>query len=329
MSVELLFGRDREIDILDDVVDQAADRDGVLVLRGEAGIGKSALLAVARTYAIGHGMRVLPVTGVQSEANLPFAGLHQLLRPILDHVSDLPPPQRDALLAAFGMTDTVGPDLFLIALAALELLASAATHQPLLLIADDAHWLDRSTADVLAFVARRLESEPIALLIAVRESLDSPLLSAGLRELQLERLDDTSSSALLHAMAPDLTPTTRERILHDAAGNPLALIELPMALRSEQRSGHLLLPSVLPLTARLDQAFIARLSELPDGTRTLLLAAAADSTSNFTEALAVAATLRGSALSAADLEPAISLGLIAIGGKFSSSDPLITSSHTR
>src|SRR5437588_3395522 len=166
-----------------------------------------------------------------------------------------PCPWRSAL-AAFGMTDTLAPDLFLIALAALELLASAATHQPLLLISEDAQWLDRSTADVLAFVARRLEAEPIVLVIAVREWLESPLLNAGLTELRLERLDDTSSRALLHAQTLDLTSAVRERLLHDAAGNPLALIELPIALRSEQHSGELLLPSVLPLTARLEQAYM-------------------------------------------------------------------------
>jgi DNA-binding CsgD family transcriptional regulator len=314
MSIQPLFGRDRELGVLDHMLSRVNERGVVLVMRGEAGIGKTALMATARTHAADRGMRVLIVTGVQAEATLPFAGLHQLLRPILGHASELPPRQRDALLAAFGMTDTLAPDLFLIALAALELLASAATLRPLLLIAEDAQWLDRSTADVLAFVARRLEAEPIALLVAVRDLPDSPLLNAGLSELRLEPLDDTSSRALLDAQAPGLTPTARDRLLHNAEGNPLAIIELPKALRSAHRSGDSALSSSLPLTARLEQAFTARTAELPDATRTLLLVAAADGASDLSEVLVVAAAIRGGALDANDLEPAISRGLIAIEG---------------
>lgn len=166
MSMQPLFGRDREIRILDDLLGRVTERGGALVVRGEAGIGKSALLAFTRTLAEAREMHILTATAVQSEATLPFAGLHQLLRPILTEAAELPARQRDALLAAFGMTDAAAPDLFLIALAALELLAGAAAHSPLVLIAEDAQWLDRSTAAVLAFVARRLESEPITLLMS-------------------------------------------------------------------------------------------------------------------------------------------------------------------
>src|SRR5262249_9063818 len=145
------------------------ERGGALVVRGEAGIGKSALLAAAGQRARERGMLVLAASGVQSEANLPFAGLHQLLRPVLRGIGELPGPQRAAVQAAFGMTAAAAPDLFLIALATLELLSAAAAPSPLLLRVDDAQWLDRSTCDVLAFVARRLASEQIVLLIAIRD----------------------------------------------------------------------------------------------------------------------------------------------------------------
>jgi hypothetical protein len=259
-------------------------------------------------------MRVLTTTGVQSETTLPFAGLHQLLRPILGEVGELPSRQRDALLAAFGMTDRAAPDLFLIALAALELLAGVAARSPLLLIAEDAHWLDRSTADVLAFVARRLESEPMVLLAAVREGFESDLVEAGLPELRLEGLDEASSGALLDAWAPDLAGTVRERLLEEAAGNPLALVELPAALRSEQRRGGTSLPSVLPLTTRLERAFLARASELPDATRTVLLVAAVDDGNDVAEVLRAAAIVEEMESGEEALASALSTGLVEIDG---------------
>jgi predicted ATPase len=169
MSVLPLVGRERELGALDDLIRDVGERGGAVVVRGEAGIGKSALLATARRRARDHGMLVLAAAGVQSEAHLPFAGLHQLLRPVLSGTRQLPPPQRDALLAAFGMTDAAAPDLFLIALAVLELLADTAAGSPLLLGVEDAQWLDQPSGEVLTFVARRLESEPIVLLAAIRE----------------------------------------------------------------------------------------------------------------------------------------------------------------
>jgi predicted ATPase len=157
------------------------ERGAALVVRGHAGIGKSALLAQASSLATDRGMLVMSATGVQSEANLPFAGLHQLLRPVLAHADHLPPLQRNAVMAAFGMTDAAAPELFLIALAALELLSEAAADSPVVLIVEDAQWLDRSTADALAFIGRRVESDPIILLAAIREGYKSSL--AGLSEL--------------------------------------------------------------------------------------------------------------------------------------------------
>lgn len=194
-------------------------------------------------------MQVLSCTGVQCEAHLPFAGLHQLVRPILDGADGLPAPQRAALLAAFGMAEVAAPEFFLIALAVLDLLADAAARVPLL-VAEDVQWLDHSTCDVLAFVARRLGSEPIVLLLAVRDGYEGPLNEeAGLPDLRLEGLDDASAGALLDAHAPELARAVRERLLEEAAGNPLALVELPAALGSEELAGDTMLPVWLPLSS--------------------------------------------------------------------------------
>ena len=314
MALLPLFGRDHELGVLNDLIDRAPQGGGALVLRGEAGIGKSSLLAASSHRARDRGMRVLGAAGVQCETHLPFAGLHQLLRPILDRAEDLPAPQRAALLAAFGMSEAT-PELFLIALAALDLLADAAADSPLLLVAEDAQWLDGSTCDVLAFVARRLASEPIALLIAIREGYGGPLEEAGLPELRLQGLDRATAGKLLDDHGPGLAPAVRQRLLEEAAGNPLALVELPDALRAEQRGGGTLLPPWLPLTARLERAFAARVSELPAATRSLLLVAAVDDGGVLSEVLDAAATLSGaeSGMQAVEaLAPAVAARLVEV-----------------
>ena len=158
-----LYGRVRESRVLDGLLGAARERGDALVLVGEPGIGKSSLIAAAAANARASGFQILTATGVQSEAEIPFAGLHQLTRALQGEIDSLPSPQRQAMLAAFGRTSSAAPDRFLIALAALELLSDAATHAPLLVIAEDAQWLDRPTCDVLTFVARRLESDPITL----------------------------------------------------------------------------------------------------------------------------------------------------------------------
>ena len=309
--MQRLFGREREIHLLDDLIDHVNERGAALVVHGEAGVGKSALLASASARAQAHGMICLTTIGVQSEAHLPFAGLHQLLRPILAEVGELPDPQRDALLAAFGMiTATAAPDLFLIALAALDLLAGAAARTPLLVIAEDAHWLDDSTCDVLTFIARRLESDPIILLIAIRDGSESTLAEAGLPTLHLQGLDEQAAGALLDAHTPHLAATVRQRLLAEAKGNPLALVELPAGLRVEQLGGSALLPELLPLTARLERAFGERIAQLPDTTRTLLLVASIDEGGFVAEVLSAAAIVDGAVKTEEALGPAIAAGLI-------------------
>jgi predicted ATPase len=182
-----ILGREIELARLDGLVDALPERGAALLVRGEAGIGKSVLLSAASRRAEAAGMRVLGATGVQSEAELPFAGLHQLLMPLLDGVDRLPAPQRTALLAAFGMAEArEAPDRFMIGLAALELLSDAAERTPVLVVADDAQWLDPSTAAALGFLARRVEHEPVGLLVALRSGESDPFAETGLPELVLD-----------------------------------------------------------------------------------------------------------------------------------------------
>src|SRR5260221_8089054 len=269
-----LIGRDAEIERLDAVLDRLPERGGSILVRGEPGIGKSALLARARERAGSLGARALTTVGVESEAELAFAGLHQLLRPIARRMDALAGPQRAALDAAFGAAGALDPDPYRVALAAYELVCEAAGAEPLLLIVDDAHWLDRSSLAVLAFIARRLESEPVLLIAAVRDGYTNALERAGLPTLRLERLDDDPAPQLLYPEAPDLRPSFRVSVLAQATGNPLGLLELA---RAEPPSGETLTATAMTLTARLERAFASRLDELPAEARVVLLAAALDS----------------------------------------------------
>lgn len=313
MATLALHARESELASLADLIANAGEGGGVLVVRGEAGIGKSTLLEAARGLADAAGMAVLRAAGVQSEAQLPFAGLHQLLQPLLGDLDALPGPHRAALEAAFGMTDGAAPNPFLIALATLELLGEEAERSPLLVIAEDAHWLDHPTIDALAFVARRVNIEPIVLFFAVRDDVTNPLETAALPELRLEPLDRPLAGELLDAHAPGLAPAVRERVLDEAAGNPLALVELPAALESQLEETSVL-PDHLPLSARLERAFAARLSELPPATRALLLAAATDDHSAVHESVDAAERVLGGPVSVGALDPARELRLVEVEG---------------
>jgi hypothetical protein len=215
-----LLGRDREQRILASLLDEAPARGRALVVQGAPGIGKSRLVSEAAREARARGMTVLSTAGVQSEAHLPFAGLHQLLRPVRGYAAELPAVQRAALDAAFGLTDEPAPEHFRIAMAALDLVAEVASEAPVLVVVDDAQWLDRPTADALAFVARRIASDPIVLLAATRDGYDSALIHAGLLEHRLAGLDETTAAELLDASAPSLPLVVRAQILREAAGNP-------------------------------------------------------------------------------------------------------------
>ncbi|HEY2200515.1 MAG TPA: AAA family ATPase, partial [Solirubrobacteraceae bacterium] len=312
MAVSLV-GRSREAGALACLLEGLPERGGALVVRGEAGIGKSALLAQASTVAVERRLLVMSAAGVQSEAKLAFAGLHRLLRPALGHVDHLPLRQRDALMAAFGMIDAPAPDLYLIAMAALELLSDAATGSPVVLIVEDAQWLDPPTADVMAFVGRRVESDPIVLLAAIRDGYEDSPLDSGLPELDLDRLADRPARELLGARFPDLAPAVRERVLNEAAGNPLALLELPLALGSQGREGGVL-PISLPLTSRLEQAFASRAAELPSATRAVLQVAAVDDGDVLAEILRAAEIVGGVKQTVEAVVPAIEAQLVEVDG---------------
>jgi DNA-binding CsgD family transcriptional regulator len=309
-----LIGRESESKRIGELLDGVPERGGALLVQGAAGVGKSALLAEAADRANRHGMTVLSTTGVQAEASLSFAALHQLLRPLLPLVENLPATQRAAMRTAFGQSDGPAPDRFLIALAALELLTEAAESAPLLLIVDDTQWLDRSSADALAFVARRVRMDPIVMLGSIREDQDCPSMSAGLDRLPLGGLDERAARGLLKARFPDLAPAVVHRLVDEAEGNPLALLELPAALSGSVREGESVLPRLLPLTERLERAFAARLAALPAATRVLLQVAAVDDSSVLTEILRAAEVAVGTRPRTADLDPALDAGLIHMDG---------------
>jgi len=310
-----LIGRDEESEVVDLLLGHITDGGGSILIRGEPGIGKSAMLERARRLATAIGAQTLSAVGVEAEAEFAFAGLHQLLRPILGLASALPEPQRRALEAAFGVTADGRPDLFLVAMAALQIISRAAESAPVVACADDVHWLDRASVQVLAFIARRLENEPVVLLAAVRAGYQTPIENAAIRVLELKRLSPLAAGQLLDLHAPDLHPILRARVLSEAAGNPLALVELPRTMPPSALS---LAPTTL--TARLEQAFATRLRDLPPETGLVLLAAALDSRASLGEVLAAAhAPLSG-------IEPAVQAGLVDIGeGEVRFRHPLIRS----
>jgi DNA-binding CsgD family transcriptional regulator len=307
-----LVGRDVEAARVDAVFERLPYGGAGLVVSGEAGVGKSALLLYARARADARGLRTLTAVGVESEAELPFAGLHQLLYPILGLLELLPAPQRRALEIAFGIASGPEPDPFLVALAAYQLVCDAAEESPLLILADDAHWLDRSTSGVLAFIARRLENERVALLASVRARLATPLGDVGLPTLELERLSPSAAAALLDRRSPDLHPVLRARVLAEAAGNPLALVELVRAQGTADGPDGQLSDAPLPLTARLERAFAAQLEDLPEDTRVVLLAAALDGRASLEELVLSASMVACRPLGVAQLDPAVAAELVSI-----------------
>jgi DNA-binding CsgD family transcriptional regulator len=294
-----LYGRQAELAVLDDLLSKAREgNSGALVVRGDQGIGKTALLAAAADRA--DGFLIIRAAGVEEESELPYAGLHLLLRSVLDRVTSLPDVQADALRGALGLAKAGSPDRFLVGLAVLSLLAELATDQPLLCVVDDAHWLDRASADALLFAARRLGTESIVLLLSTRARA---FPAAGLPELRLQGL---SAQAAAELLGTDLPPDRRYRVLAEAAGNPLALLELPRVLTDAWRAGP------LPLTERLRDAFESQLDGLPELTRTILLVAAAEGTGDLTPILRAGGTL-GASL--ADLDPARAVGLVEVADR--------------
>jgi DNA-binding CsgD family transcriptional regulator len=272
-----LLDRRSECETLDRLLRSVrSGQSRVLVLRGEAGIGKTALLEYVVEQA--SGCRVLRAAGVQSEMELAFAGLHQLCGSMLDRLAGLPGPQRDALREAFGLVDGGAPDHFLVALAVLSLLAGEAEERPLACVIDDAQWLDRASRQALAFVARRLLAERIAMVFAVREPSDADEF-AGLPELGVEGLGDHDARTVLASgISGPMDLRVRDRIVAETRGNPLALLELPRGLTPAELAGGFGLPDRGPLSGRIERSFRRRFESLPRDSRQLLLTAAAEPT---------------------------------------------------
>jgi DNA-binding CsgD family transcriptional regulator len=317
---ERLLGRRREREVLDRLLEAARmGQGGVLVVHGDPGVGKTALLEYAIEAA--SDFRVVRAMGIEGEMELPFAGLQQLCSPLLGRTERLPDPQRGALAVAFGLQEGDAPDRFLVGLALLSLLSAAAEARPILCVIDDAQWLDAASEQALTFVARRLLAERVAILFAARETIGA---LDGLPRLAVEGLAERDAGALLESVLPDrLDQRVRDRIVAETRGNPLALLELPRGLTPAQLAGGFGLPAALPLSGRIEESFRRRLSRLPRDTRLLLLVAAADPVGD-AALLWRAAQRLGIEESAADA--AESEGLIEFGADVIFRHPLVRSS---
>lgn len=321
----MLRGRETEQTQISALLDEAwASRGGALVLRGPAGIGKSALLADAVARA--EGMRVLQAQGIESESDLALAALSRLLRPVSGLVGRLTPPQAAAMRAGFGENPAGGgTDRFLVYSATLSLIAEAAETQPVLCVVDDAQWLDEGTAHALLFTARRLGVERVAMLFAAREDEDEGFEAPGVLTLPVTGLDPTAAHVLLEESAGGrVHPDVAAHLLAATGGNPLALVELPAALTAGALSGQEPLPASLPVTEGVERAFLARVRRLPANTQTLLLVAAAEGAGDLATIQSASASLD---CGPAALEAAEQSGLIHTrGGLLEFRHPLVRSS---
>ena len=318
----MLHGREPDCAALRELLDAARlSRSAALVIRGEPGVGKTALLEYAAEHAAG--LRVLRGTGVQSEVTLPFAALHQLLYPVLDQLPAFPAPQSAALGAAFGLNPGRSDDPFLVAVAVLTLVSEVSAGKGLLCLVDDAQWLDRPSADALIFVARRLDAEGVVLLFGARDDDQRNFTAAGLPELRLAGLEPVAAAALLHETAPGLADRVRDQLVTRTTGNPLALLELPAMLTAAQRAGIAALPEPLPLGRSVERIFAERVSQLSPAAQHLLLVGAAEETGDLATVLRAAAA-QGSGLAA--LEEAERAGLISVqNGRLQFRHPLVRS----
>jgi DNA-binding CsgD family transcriptional regulator len=305
----MLYGRPEErARIATLLADARRRRGGTLVVRGEAGVGKYALLQDAGERA--GDFQLLRGFGVESEVEEPFAALHQLLRPVLDRLDRLPAPQADAVRGAFGLADT-GSNRFLVELGVLGLLAGLARERPVLWLVNDAQWFDRASADALVFVGRRLDQERVALLVAACDTTVRRFHAPGLPELHVRGLNAEAAGRLLEAQFGKLSPRVRDRLVDETGGNPLALLELPQTLTGDQLAGRESLPERIPLTGRVQVAFLQQVRPLPPETRTLLLVASVEGTGELAAVLAAGRVL---GVGPAALEPAERAGLVRVGG---------------
>src|SRR4051795_9744930 len=321
----VLLGRARERQAFDRLLENVRrGQSAVLVVRGEAGVGKTALLHHCARQAAG--FRVARIAGVEAEMELPFAGLHLLCAPMLGRLDALPEPQRDALCVALGMSSGDAPDRFLVALAVLSLLSAVAEERPLLCLVDDAQWLDGASGKVLGFVARRLLAESVAIVLAVREP-DSRRELDGLPDLALGGLEEEDARALLARAIPGrLDGLVRDRIVAETRGTPLALLELPRGMSPAELAGGFELPRAGDLPGHLEEHYLRRVGALPERTRRLMLLAAADPVG---DATLVWRAADGLGIGTSALAPAKEAALLDIGARVRFHHPLVRSAVYR
>jgi DNA-binding CsgD family transcriptional regulator/sulfur carrier protein ThiS len=314
-----LRGRDAECAALEGLLEAVRrGESGALVVRGEPGVGKTAL--VEHMFESADDVRVARAVGVQSEMELAFAALQQLCGPMLDRLDRLPGPQQEALRVAFGLSGGEAPDRFVVGLAALSLLSEVAEERPLLCVVDDAQWLDQASALALAFVARRLLAESVAVVFVTREPSQELI---GLPELVVEGIGDADARELLDFGLPGpLDERVRDRIVAETRGNPLALLELPRGLSPAELAGGFGLPDALPLADRIEQSFLRQLQSVPPETKRLLLTAAAEPVGDVTLLWRAAERL---GIATDRLAPAEAAGLIELGARVRFRHPLVRS----
>jgi DNA-binding CsgD family transcriptional regulator len=320
-----LLGRRAECAALDQLLaDVLAGQSRVIVLRGEAGVGKTALLDFLADRVAG--WQVARAVGVESEMELAYAGLHQLCAPMLKHLDRLPVPQRDALAVVFGRSVGPAPDRFLVGLATLTLLAEVAEEQPLVCFVEDAQWLDQASAQIVGFAARRLLAEQIALVAAARTGSGEDVL-AGLPELAIGGLGDSDARALLlgNVYGP-LDAAVCDQLIAESHGNPLALLELPRTWNAAALAGGFGLPGSQPVVSKIEQSYVRRLHLLPSDTQLLVLTAAAEPLGDPRLFHRAAATL---GVEMAAVSPAVDAGLLQMGGRVEFAHPLVRSGAYR
>jgi DNA-binding CsgD family transcriptional regulator len=307
----MLYGRGDDCAVLTRLLTAAQSGDSsALVVRGEAGVGKTALVDWLHHEAAQRGVEVLRCAGVDSESHLPFAGLHQVLRPAIHVMPALPRLHQEALNGALGLSGRRGVDPFLVGVAALSLLGELASDTAVTCIVDDAQWLDPSTADVLRFVARRLDAEGVLIAFTVRDPDEAVFDAPGLPEHRLHGLDEDASSSLLVERAPMISAEVKARLVEHHAGNPLAIIELAPLLSDDQLSGHDALPDPLPMGGEVERLYAARAADLSEGAQQLLLLAATADTAELDLVLGASRML---GIDGGSLQEAEASGLIAAG----------------
>src|SRR5918999_3914248 len=325
MAATGFLDRTSEREVLAGILTDAREgRSAVLVIRGEAGIGKTELLRYAARQA--SGFRVAQVTGVEAEMELPFAGIHQLCAPVLDELDALPQAQRDALNVALGLASGDVPDRFLVGLAVLGLLSAAAEKRPLLCLVEDAQWLDAASGLILGFVARRLLAESVAVVVTVREPSTRHDFD-GLPELLLRGLAEEDARTLLMRAVPGrLDDPVRDRIVAETRGNPLALLDLPRSMSAAELAGGFEALAATDLPRHLQDHYLKRADELPEPTQRLLLLAAAEPVG---DATLVWRAAHGLGVERSSLAPAEDAQLVEVGARVSFRHPLVRSAVYR